>query len=82
MSLKINFLDPHLDCFPDNLGTVVDEQGEHFFKEISTVEMLYQQQWNDDYCWTLKRNVVDTKYRMKQQLSHFRLRKINVICGC
>ena len=30
MSLKIRFLDFHLDLFPDNLGAISDEHGERF----------------------------------------------------
>jgi hypothetical protein len=28
MSLKVHFLDSHLDFFPENLGAVSDEHGE------------------------------------------------------
>ena len=34
MSLKIHFLDSHLDFFPDNLGAVSDEHGERFHQDI------------------------------------------------
>jgi hypothetical protein len=69
MSLKIHFLDSHLDFFPDNLGAVSDEHGERFHQDISVMEKRYQGQWNArmvaDYCWTLKRDVKDAKYRRK-----------------
>ena len=32
MSLKIHFLESHLDFFPENLGKVSDEHGENFTK--------------------------------------------------
>ena len=38
MSLKIHFLDSHLDFFPDSLGAVSDEHGEGFHQEISALE--------------------------------------------
>jgi len=38
MSLKIHFLDSHLDFFPDNLGAVSDEHGERFHQDISALE--------------------------------------------
>ena len=41
MSLKIHFLDSHLDFFPDNLGAVIDEHGEHFHQDISALEKRY-----------------------------------------
>ena len=38
MSLKIHFLDSHLDLFPDNLGAISDEDGERFHQDISALE--------------------------------------------
>jgi len=38
MSLKIHFLYSHLDFFPDNLGAVSDEHGEHFHQDISALK--------------------------------------------
>ena len=32
MSLKIHFLESHLDFFPENIGEVSDEHGENFTK--------------------------------------------------
>jgi len=66
MSLKIHFLDSHLDFFPDNLGAVSDER---FHQDISALEKRYQGQRNArmlcDYRWTMKRDVPDTKHRRK-----------------
>ena len=67
MSLKIHFLDPHLDFFPDNLGAVSDEQGERFHQDISALEKRYQGQRSArmlvDYCCTMKWDVPDAKHR-------------------
>lgn len=75
MSLKIHFLDSHLDFFPDNLGAVSDEHGERFHQQIAVMESRYQRQWSAsmlaDYCWTLKRDVPDAKYRRKTLTSTF-----------
>ena len=61
MSLKVHFLHSHLDFFPENLGAVSDEHGEHFHQEISAMEKRYQDKWNPnmlaDYCWTIKREL-------------------------
>ncbi|UYV73988.1 hypothetical protein LAZ67_11001726 [Cordylochernes scorpioides] len=69
MSLKIHFLHSYLDSFPDNFGTVSDENGERFHQDISSMEKRYQGKWSPgmlaDYCWTLKRNVPQAKYRRK-----------------
>ncbi|GBO44042.1 hypothetical protein AVEN_5001-1 [Araneus ventricosus] len=40
MSLKVHFLDSHLDYFPENLGVVSEEQGERFHQDIK--EMMKQ----------------------------------------
>jgi hypothetical protein len=59
MSLKVHFLNSHLDCFPENLGAVSDEQGERFHQVIKEMETRYQGRWNvnmmGDYCWLLHR---------------------------
>ena len=69
MSLKIHFLESHLDFFPENLGEVSDEHGERFHQDIMAVKKRYQGKWTSsmlaDYCWTLKRDVPDAKYRRR-----------------
>jgi polyhydroxyalkanoate synthesis regulator phasin len=42
MSLKIHFLELHLDFFPENLGEVSDEHGERFHQDIMAMEKRYQ----------------------------------------
>jgi hypothetical protein len=34
VSLKVRFLDPHLEFFPENLGAVSDEHGERFHQDM------------------------------------------------
>ena len=69
MSLKINFLDSHLDFFSSNIGSVSDEHGECFHRKISTMENRYKVKWSPgmlaDYCWIFKRDVPQPKYRRK-----------------
>jgi len=69
ISLKIHFLESHLHFFPENLGEVSDEHGERFHQDIMAMEKRYQDKWTSsmlaDYCWTLKRDVPDAKYRRK-----------------
>lgn len=38
MSLKIHFLDSHLDFFAENCGAISDEHGERFHQEIMYIE--------------------------------------------
>jgi hypothetical protein len=42
MSLKVHFLDSHLDFFPENLCAGSDEHGERFHRDISNMEKRYQ----------------------------------------
>ena len=69
MSLKIHFLESHLEFFPENLGEVSDEHGERFHQGIVTMEKWYQGKWTSctfaDYCWMIKMDVPDAKYRRK-----------------
>lgn len=75
MSLKIHFLDSHLDFFPENLGAVSDEHGELFHQQISTMEKRYIGKWSSnmlaDYCWTKKRDVPNAKYARKSLSTTF-----------
>ena len=69
MSLKIHFLDSHLDFFPSNCGAVSDEHGERFHQDISAMERRYQGKWNSsmlaDYCWNVMRDAPEVDYKRK-----------------
>jgi hypothetical protein len=43
MTVKIHFLDAHMDYFPDNLGKFSEEQGERFHQELKHFESRYNQ---------------------------------------
>jgi len=45
-SRKVNFVDSHLDCFPENLRSVSNEHGQRFHQGISTMEELYHGKWS------------------------------------
>jgi hypothetical protein len=77
MSLKVHFLDSHLDFFPENLRAASDEHGERFHQDISNMEKWYQSKWNlsmlaDYCCWTLKREVPQATYSIKSTTVTFR----------
>jgi hypothetical protein len=76
MSLKVHFLDSHLDFFPENLGAISDEHGERFHQDISNMGKRYQGKWSlsmlADYCWTLKRDVPQVTYSRKSTQLFFR----------
>ncbi len=75
MSLKIHFLDSHLDFFAENLGAVSDEQGERFHRDIASMEQRYQGFWNEgmlaDYCWMLCRDEPEKKHHRKSKSQRF-----------
>jgi len=62
MSLKIHFLDSHLDFFPENLGAVSDEHGERFHQQMKEIERRYHGFWDaammGDYIWFLIRETL------------------------
>ena len=45
MSLKIHFLESHLNFFPEYLGEASDEHGERFHQDILAMEKRYQGKW-------------------------------------
>ncbi|GBM59891.1 hypothetical protein AVEN_62370-1 [Araneus ventricosus] len=67
MSLKIHFLDSHLNFFPDNYGQVSDEHGERFHQDVANMEKRYQGNWSttnlSDYCWALIRDAPHIDYK-------------------
>ena len=67
MSLKLHFLDSHLDSFSENLGDYSEEQGERFFQDIAEMEKRYQGRWDihilADYYWSIKRETYDIHRR-------------------
>lgn len=69
MSIKVHFLFSHLDKFPENLGSVSDEQGERFHQDMRDMEERYQGRWDKnmmaDYCWSIKRDHPNMQHRRK-----------------
>ena len=45
VSVKIHFLESHLNFSPENLAEVSDEHGERFHQDIMAVEKRYQGKW-------------------------------------
>ena len=77
MSIKVHYLDSHLDRFPKYLGDFSEEQGERFHQDIKIIEERYQDRWNAnmmaDYCWNLQRDNVNTSHSRKSKKEHFRI---------
>ena len=61
MSLKLHFLESHVDNFPGNNSDFSEEQGERFHQDIKVMERRYQGRWDErmlaDYCWSIKRDL-------------------------
>lgn len=75
MSLKIHFLNDHLDYFPDNLGAVSDEQGERFHTDILSIESRYKgknhRHMLGQYCWLICRNADADQLNRKSKQNRF-----------
>lgn len=79
MSLKVHFLNSHLDYFPENLGAVSEEQGELFHQDIKEMERRYQGKWSvtmmTDYCWMLYRDLLEATYKRKSSKRSLEFKK-------
>ncbi|UYV84064.1 hypothetical protein LAZ67_X001034 [Cordylochernes scorpioides] len=57
------------------IDAVSHENGEMFHQDISSMEKRYQGKWSPgmlaDYCWALKKDVPQTKYRSKSTVTTF-----------
>ena len=77
MSLKLHFLNSHLDFFPQNLGAASDEQGACFYQDILKMGRHYQGRWDpammNDYCWFLFRETYEILHKQ-----NFLIRQSNV----
>ena len=75
MSIKVHFLDSHLDKFPGNCGDFSDEQGERLHQDLKIMEDRYQGRWDKrmmaDYCWSIKRDLSDTQHDGKSRKRRF-----------
>ena len=77
MSIKLHFLNSHLDQFPDDQGVVSDEQGERFHQDLKIMEERDQGRWDKsmmaDFCWSIKQNHPDEVYKRKSYKHKFLL---------
>jgi hypothetical protein len=76
MSLKVHFLDCHLEFFPEN-PEAVNEHIQQFRQNISTMAKWYQGKWSpsmlaDDF-WTFRRDDPQTKYSRKSSTITFQV---------
>ena len=71
MSIKLHFLNSHLDQFLENLGTMNYKQGEGFHWDLKTMVEHYQVRWDKsmmaDYCWCIRWDCPEDSYNAKLQ---------------
>ena len=74
LSLKIHFLESQL-VLSQKISAKPVTNGERFHQNILAMEKRHQGKWTAsmlaDYCWKLKRDVPDAKYRRKAYSSTF-----------
>lgn len=79
MSLKMYFLDSHLDDFEKNLGAYSDQHGERFHQYIKVMENMYKGKDNKhmlgDHCWRQIREDPNTHWSRKPRLNYFNKHK-------
>ena len=81
MSVKMNYLFSHMDRFPENLGSMSDEQGERFHQDLKEMETRNQGCWDTvmmaDYCWNLKRHFPAAEHSRSSKKQKFKLWSLN-----
>jgi hypothetical protein len=85
MSLKVHFLNSHLEFFPENLGAVNDEQGERFHQDLKELDRRSPGQWHvnmmGDYCWMLHREIPETSRKRKSNITQLRRQEKKTVQG-
>ena len=70
MSIKLHFLQSHLEHFPENFRDYSEEQGECFHQDIKEIERDYQERWDEhmmaDFCWLMKKDVAGESKKRKR----------------
>lgn len=85
MSLKMHFLQNHLNEFAINLGDYSNQHGERFHQDIMAMEKRYKgkdyEHMLGDHCWRQIREAPDTQWSRKSNLNYFNKKKrmINLI---
>ena len=83
MSMKIHFLDSHIDFFTPNIGAVSDEYDKRFHQQIKEMEIRYQGKETvnmlADYYLTLPRdNPGETD---EKEILSYQRENIMIICS-
>ena len=66
ISIKMHYLFSHMERFPENRGSMSDEQGKIFHQVMKEMETMYQGRMGavmmTDYCWTLMGYLLTTEH--------------------
>ena len=86
MSVKMHYLFSHMDRFPENLGSMKDEQGERdCIRTSKEIETRYQGRWDAvmmaDYCWNLKRDLPAAEHSKEWKFKPWSLNNGEATCN-
>ena len=77
MSVKMRYLFSHMDRFPENLGSMSNEQGERFHQDLKEMETRWDAVMMADYCWNLKRDLPTTEHSRSLKKQKFKPWSLN-----
>ena len=81
MSVKMHYLFSHMDRFPENLGSMSDQQRERFHQDLKEMENRNQGRWDSvmmaDYCWNLKRKLLAAEHSRSSKKRKFKPWSLN-----
>lgn len=70
MSVKLHYIDKHVDDFPSDCGKLGEEKGERFHKDIESCERRFLQKYNKqmimDYVWFLVNEKEDVEVKKRK----------------
>ena len=76
LGVKMHNLFSHMDQFPENLGSMSDDQGERFHQDLKEMDNRYQGCWDAvmmaDYCWNLKRDLPAAEHSRSSKKRKFK----------
>ena len=77
----MQYLFSHMDRFPENLGSMSDEQRKRFHQDLKDIETRYQGHWDAvmmaDNCWNLMRDLPDAEHSRSSKKRKFKRWSLN-----
>ena len=85
MSVKMHYLFSHMDRFPENMGSMSDEQGKRFYQDLKEMETRCQGRCDAvmmaDYCWNLKRDLPAAEHSKQRNFKPWSLNNGEATCN-